>query len=87
MQKIQTKLLILSLTAVLCLAGFAGLVIRTTWLDYTGMANFQQTSLISQTAYELARNLTDERQAAYSASAFLGEGTPAEQLQKYSSRI
>ena len=87
MQKIQTKLLILSLTAVLCLAGFAGLVIRTTWLDYIGMANFQQTSLISQTAYELARNLTDERQAAYSASAFLGEGTPAEQLQKYASRV
>lgn len=87
MQKIQTKLLILSLTAVLCLAGFAGLVIRATWLDYVGMANFQQTSLISQTAYELARNLTDERQAAYAASAFLGEGAPAEQLRRYSDRI
>ena len=87
MQKIQTKLLVLSLTAVLCLAGFASLVIRTTWLDYIGMANFQQTSLISQTAYGLARNLTDERQSAYAASAFLGEGTPAEQLQRYSDRI
>ena len=87
MRKIQTKLLVLSLSSVLGLAVFAGLVIRTAWRDYVGMAGFQQTSLISQTAYEVARNLTDERQAAYNAATFLGEGAPFEQLVKYRARI
>ena len=87
MKRIQTKLLILSLTAVLVLAVFGGLVIRKAWQDYAGMANFQQTSLISQVAFDLARNLTEERQAGYNASAFLGEGTPAEQLASYAARL
>ncbi len=87
MRKIQTKLLILSLSSVLGLAVFAAMVIRAAWRDYVGMAGFQQTSLISQTAYEVARNLTDERQAAYNAATFLGEGSPSEQLVKYKARI
>jgi methyl-accepting chemotaxis protein len=87
MRKIQTKLLILSLSSVIGLVIFAGMVIRLAWKDYVSMAGFQQTSQISQTAYEVARNLTEERQAAYNAATFLGEGTPAEQLVKYRARV
>lgn len=87
MRRIQTKLLILSLSSVIGLVIFAGMIIRRAWKDYVSMAGFQQTSQISQTAYEVARNLTDERQAAYNAATFLGEGTPAEQLAKYRARI
>ena len=87
MRKIQTKLLILSLSSVIGLAIFAGMVIRLAWKDYVSMAGFQQTSQISQTAYEVARNLTEERQAAYNAATFFGEGAPAEQLVKYRARV
>ncbi|HEY4248526.1 MAG TPA: methyl-accepting chemotaxis protein [Lacunisphaera sp.] len=87
MRKIQTKLLILSLSSVMGLVIFAGMVIRHAWKDYVNMAGFQETSQISQTAYEVARNLTDERQAAYNAATFLGEGTPAEQLVKFRARV
>lgn len=87
MKKIQTKLLTLSLASLLCLAVFAGIVIAAAWREYTSLGNFQRTSQISQTAYELATSITDERQAAYYASAFLGEGTPAAQLARYDARV
>lgn len=87
MRKIQTKLLILSLSSVIGLVIFAGMVIRLAWKDYVSLAGFEQTSQISQTAYEVARNITDERQAAYNAATFLGEGAPAEQLVKYRARV
>ncbi|RXK55391.1 hypothetical protein ESB00_05695 [Oleiharenicola lentus] len=87
MTKIHHKLLVLSLAALLCLAVFAGLVIRAAWQEYHSLANFQRTSQVSRTAYELAKDITDERQAAYYASAFLGEGAPAEQLARYSARV
>lgn len=87
MKKIQTKLIALNVVAVLCLAVYAGVVINAAWKEYTGLSTFQQTSQISQTAYELARSITDERQAAYYASAFLGEGTPASQLANYEAKV
>ncbi len=87
MTKIHNKLIVLSLAALLCLAVFAALVIRAAWHEYHGLANFQRTSQVSRTAYELAKDITDERQSAYYASAFLGEGTPAEQLARYSARV
>src|SRR6478736_4669470 len=87
MKKIQTKLFTLSLASLLCLAVFAGIVIAAAWREYTSLSNFQRTSQISQTAYELAKSITDERQAAYYASAFLGEGAPAEQLARYEARV
>jgi methyl-accepting chemotaxis protein len=87
MTKIHNKLIILSLASLLCLAVYAGLVIRAAWQEYTSLANFQRTSQVSRTAYELAQHITDERQAAYYASAFLGEGTPAEQLARYEQRV
>jgi len=87
MQKIQTKLVVLSLAAIACVVCFAGLFFRSSWNDYSSLANFQQTSFVSSVASELASNLTRERQAAYSVSGFVGEGTPQQQLDQYRERI
>ncbi|HWA26411.1 MAG TPA: methyl-accepting chemotaxis protein [Lacunisphaera sp.] len=87
MKKIQTKLIALNVVAVLCVAVFAGVVIAAAWDEFTSLSNFQRTSQISQTAYDLARSLTDERQAGYYASAFLGEGSPADQLANYQAKV
>lgn len=87
MKKIQSKLFWLNSAALACLAVFAALAIWNAWIDYRGLADFQRTSRISQAAYALARNLTDERQAGYYASAFLGEGTPAQQLANYATKV
>ena len=87
MQKIQTKLIALSLAAISCVVCFACLFFRSSWKDYVTLANFHQTSLVSAAASELAANLTSERQAAYAASSFLGEGTPQQQLEQYQARI
>jgi methyl-accepting chemotaxis protein len=86
MRKIQTKLLVLSLASLACLVAFAALLLRNVYFEYRDLASFKETSLISQTAYELAKNITDERQAAYYAATFLGEGTPAEILENYRRR-
>lgn len=87
MTKIHHKLVALSLAALSCLAVYAGLVIHAAWHEYHGLASFQRTSRVSRAAYELAKDVTDERQAAYYASAFLGEGAPAEQLARYAARV
>ncbi|HEX2860822.1 MAG TPA: methyl-accepting chemotaxis protein [Lacunisphaera sp.] len=87
MKKIQSKLVALSVVSLLCLAVFAGIVLLAAWRQYTSLANFRRTSAISQTAYELAKGITDERQAAYYASGFLGEGTPAQQLAHYEAKV
>lgn len=87
MKKIQSKLMLLSAAALLCLSIFAGLFVWKVWRDYHGLTDFQRTSRVAQAAYELTRNLTDERQAAYYASAFLGEGTPAQQLDRYREKV
>ena len=71
MKKIQTKLFALSLASLLCLAVFAGIVIQAAWQEYTGLTNFQRTSQISQTAYELAKSITDERQAGETFTSWL----------------
>ena len=87
MRTIQTKLLALSVAAILCVVCFAGLFFRVAWQDYRGLAYFHQTSLASAAASEMAANLTTERYAAYKASAFLGEGTPQQQLEQYQAQI
>ncbi len=87
MKKIQSKLFWLNSAALACLAVFAALAIWNAWTDYRGLADFQRTSRIAQAAYELARNLTDERQAGYYAAAFLGEGTPGQQLANYATKV
>ncbi|MGC4073546.1 MAG: hypothetical protein QM760_13730 [Nibricoccus sp.] len=83
MKKVQTKLHVLGLAAVASLAIFAGLLIHGVYKDYVALSNFQQTTQISLTAYDLARNLTAERQMAYQASAFLGEGTPEQMIERF----
>jgi methyl-accepting chemotaxis protein len=87
MKKVQTKLQALGLAAVLCLAIFAGLLIRGVYVKYTNLANFQETTAVSLTAYDLARNLTIERQLAYQASTFFGEGTPQEMIARYKNAV
>jgi methyl-accepting chemotaxis protein len=83
MQKVQTKLQVLGIAAVGCLAVFAGLLIRNVYVEYAGLSNFQETTKISLTTYDLARTLTAERQMAYQASSFFGEGTPEEMIARY----
>lgn len=86
-KKIQTKLLTLSIASLLCLAVFAGMMIFAAWAEYASLSRFQRTSLISQAAYELAKSITDERQASYYASSFLSERPPAELLAAYQNKI
>jgi methyl-accepting chemotaxis protein len=87
MKTVQAKLTALGIGAIVCLAVLAGLLIRGVYLDYVGLANFQQTALVSVAAYDLARNLTSERQMAYQASAFLGDGTPQQMVERYRASV
>jgi methyl-accepting chemotaxis protein len=87
MRKIQTKLIVLSLAAIACVILFAGLYFSRAYEEYVSFANFYRTSVISSVASELAANLTSERQAAYTASGFVGNGTPQQQLEEYRMRI
>ena len=87
MRKVQTKLIVLSLASISCVICFAGLFISTVYKDYNELASFQQTTIVSAAAAQLSTNLTAERQAGYSASAFLGEGTPQQQIELYQTRV
>ena len=87
MRKIQTKLIVLSLASISCVVCFAGLFISTIYKDYIALASFQQTTIVSAAAAQLSTNLTAERQAGYAASAFLGEGTPQQQIENYQTRV
>lgn len=87
MKRVQTKLTALSIVSIVCLLGFAGMLIRGVFLEYRGLANFRQTTDVSLAAYELARNVTVERQFAYQASAWLGQGTPEEQVARYQAAV
>ena len=87
MRKVQTKLIVLSLASIACVVCFAGLFISTVYKDYVALANFQQITIVSATAAQLSTNLTSERQSGYAASAFLGEGTPQEQIELYQTRV
>jgi methyl-accepting chemotaxis protein len=87
MRKVQTKLIVLSIASISCVVCFAGLFFSTIYRDYRTLSNFQQTTLVSAAAARLSTNLTAERQAGYAASAFLGEGTPQQQLEIYQARV
>jgi len=87
MKRIQTSLTFLGITAVGCLAALTGLLLRSAYVDYIGLTGFQQTTQISVSAYDLARHLTAERQFAYQASAYLGEGTPQQMADRYRASI
>jgi len=83
MQKVQTRLLVLGATAVVSLTLISGLLLRGVYREYVALSNFQRTTQVSLSAYELARQLTAERQLAYQASSFFGEGTPQEMIARY----
>jgi methyl-accepting chemotaxis protein len=83
MKRVQTKLAVLGGAAIGSLAILGGLLIQGIYVEFVGLANFQQTTLVSVAAYDLARNLTIERQLAYQASAFLGEGTPEQMVERF----
>jgi len=83
MKRVQTKLTVLGVVAIACLAVLAGLLIRGVYAEYVALANFQRTTQISVAAYDLARLLTIERQMAYQASSLNGEGTAADMVERY----
>lgn len=83
MKRVQTRLAILGVAVGLSLALLSGLLLRGVYREYAALANFQQTTQVSVAAYDLARILTEERQLAYAGSSLLGQGTPAELIQRY----
>jgi methyl-accepting chemotaxis protein len=85
--KVQTKLGILGMVTFACFLFFAGFVVITALRDFQALRNFQQTSGISIVASDLAKALTEERQAGYNASGYLGDGSPQEQIAAYRSRV
>ncbi|MFT3868082.1 MAG: methyl-accepting chemotaxis protein [Nibricoccus sp.] len=87
MRKVQTKLIVLSIAAISCVVCFAGLFFYSVYRDYSKLSDFQQTTQVSAAASELASNLTIERQTAYSTACFLGDESPAKQLEAYQARI
>ena len=87
MKKVQTKLPVLGLVTVASLAVFAGLLLRQVWKEHLALSNFQQTTQVSLTAYDLARSLTAERQMAYQAASFFGAGTPEEMIARYGTAV
>jgi methyl-accepting chemotaxis protein len=87
MKKVQTKLHVLGMAAVSCLSIFAGLLIYGVFREYVALSNFQQTTQVSLTAYDLARNVTLERQQAYQAASFFGEGTPEQIVGRYRAHV
>src|SRR4051812_33273500 len=71
MKRVQTKLAVLGFAAIAALSILAGLLLRGAYLEYVNLANFRRTTAISIAAYDLARDLTLERQYAYQASSFV----------------
>jgi methyl-accepting chemotaxis protein len=87
MKRVQTKLTLFGITAIAGLAILGGLLMRSVYVEYVGLANFQQTTRVSLLAYDLARNLTAERQLAYQASVLFGEGTPQQMIERYRASV
>jgi methyl-accepting chemotaxis protein len=87
MQTVRSRLLTLGAAAIFVVFILAVLVLRSAILDYRSMATFRETARVSVEAYNLAKNLTNERQLGYYASSFLGEGTPEQMLARYSEAI
>jgi len=87
MRKVQTKLIVLSIASVVSVVCFGGLYSYNVYEDYATLSNFRQTTRVSDIAANLSSNLTAERQAGYSASTFLGDGSPQQQLDAYRARV
>jgi methyl-accepting chemotaxis protein len=87
MKQVQTRLAVLGIAALAALSFLVSMVMRSAYAEYVGLANFQETTVVSLAAYDLARNLTIERQLAYQASAFLGEGTRLQMTDRYRASV
>ncbi len=83
MKRIQSKLTTLGVAAIASLCVLATVLVLKVYREYQDLARFKQTSAVSLLAYDLASALTIERQFAYQASAFLGEGAPEEMIARY----
>ena len=83
MRKIQSKLLGLSLACITCIVFFAVLAVRAAYVKYIGLSNFQVISQVSTAVGVLAENITNERQDAYNAITFSGNGNPDQLLEAY----
>ena len=83
----QQKLLALGLTAIVGLLLPSAVLIRDGLAEAAALQQFRATTSISLKAYELADNVTRERQLAYQAAGFSGEGNPADQLARYAEAI
>jgi methyl-accepting chemotaxis protein len=86
-KRVQTKLAVFGVIAIVSLSILGGLLMRSVYLEYIGLATFQQTTRVSLLASELARNLTVERQLAYQASVLFGEGTPQQMIDRYRASV
>ncbi|HLP02424.1 MAG TPA: methyl-accepting chemotaxis protein [Opitutaceae bacterium] len=84
---LQQKLLALGLTAVTGLLVPSAMLVEDGLTESAALRHFRATTDISLKAYELADNVTRERQLAYQAAGFSGEGPPAEQLARYAASI
>ncbi|HEX2852430.1 MAG TPA: methyl-accepting chemotaxis protein [Opitutaceae bacterium] len=86
-KRVQTKLAVFGIIAIAGLSVLSGLLMRSVYLEYVALANFRQTARVSILAYDLARNLTAERQLAYQAAVLFGEGTPQQMIDRYRASV
>jgi methyl-accepting chemotaxis protein len=84
---LQQKLLALGITAIAGLLVPSAMLIEDGLTESAALHRFRATTDISLKAYELADNVTRERQLAYQAAGFSGEGSPADQLARYAESI
>ncbi len=85
--RVQCKLIALGAAAIVGVAVPSLLLIRAGWVQLSALSRFRETTEISLKAYELADNVTRERQLAYQAAGFSGEGSPEQQLARYAEAI
>ncbi len=85
--RVHCKLFALGAAAVVGIAVPSALLIGNMASQASSLRRFRDTTAISLQAYQLADNVTRERQLAYQAAGFSGEGSPAEQLARFAQAI
>ena len=85
--KVQGKLIALGGVAVVGVLVPTALLVRASFMEQAAFSQFRETTVISLQAYQLADNVTRERQLAYQAAGFSGEGTHEQQLARYAESI
>lgn len=85
--KVQGKLVALGAVAVVGVLVPTALLVRASYLEQAAFSRFRETTEISLQAYQLADSVTRERQLAYQAGGFTGEGSHEQQLARYAESI